>query len=275
MKHPFLYSTLITLLNLPLQLCHAATVASNDDGAILVLGDSWASLSGSFLSNVCNLGSTDTVSSQRSITNNGKAGSTAKQWASGELAIASFTNAKYDYDHVWLSIGGNDFNCDQSYHDEIAQNILNVISDIFESSSNDQMKVLYTGYGYPSEDICNGKGTVSLFDNLSSVIQSKIQKSSYAKKVKVMDISLMFVTEDSKPYSDKEWYADDIHINEAGYKKLFSSSSAQEFFGCVELNGGNSSELNGGNSSATAMSNAFGGFLGLMLFGVAIFNGLI
>ncbi len=259
------YSTLIVLLNLPLQLCLAATVTStSNDGAILVLGDSWASLSGSFLSNVCNLGSTDTGSSQRSITNNGKSGSTAKQWASGELAKPSFTNAKYDYDHVWLSIGGNDFNCDQSSHDEIAQNILNVISDIFESSSNDQMKVLYTGYGYPSEDICNGKGTISLIDNLSSVIRSKIQKSSYAKKVQVMDISSMFVTKDSSPYSDMEWYADDIHINEVGYKKLFSSSSTQEFFGC--------DEAIGGLSSATAMSDAFGGVLGLMLFGVAIFN---
>jgi lysophospholipase L1-like esterase len=266
MKYPFLYSTLIALHNFPLQLCLAATATSNNDGAILVLGDSWASLSGSFLSNVCNLGSTDTDSTQRSITNNGKAGSTAKQWASGELAVESFTNAKYDYDHVWLSIGGNDFNCDQSYHDEIAQNILNVITDIFESSSNDQMEVLYTGYGYPSQDICNGQGTVSLFDHLSSAIRSKIQKSSYAKKVKVMDISSMFVTQGSSPYSDKEWYADDIHINEAGYEKLFSSSSAQEFFGC--------DEPNGGGSGATAMSNALGGFLGLILFAIAVINGL-
>lgn len=223
----------VTLSPLQSPPCLAAT--SNDDGAILVLGDSWASLSNLFLSNVCHLG-TDTNGEERAITNNGKSGSTAKQWASGDLAVQSFTDAKYDYDHVWLSIGGNDFNCDPSYHEEIAGYILEVISDIFASSSNDNMEVLYTGYGYPSEDICksgDSATTIALLDHLASLIRTKIEKSSYSEKVKVMDIASMFVTEDSSPFSDKEWYADDIHINEAGYEKLFSTRAAQEFFGCI------------------------------------------
>eukprot|EP00553_Chaetoceros_curvisetus_P003777 CAMPEP_0204612710 /NCGR_PEP_ID=MMETSP0717-20131115/781_1 /ASSEMBLY_ACC=CAM_ASM_000666 /TAXON_ID=230516 /ORGANISM="Chaetoceros curvisetus" /LENGTH=51 /DNA_ID=CAMNT_0051624899 /DNA_START=75 /DNA_END=227 /DNA_ORIENTATION=+ len=47
-----------------------------------------------------------------------------------------------------------------------------------------------------------------------------------------MDISTVFVTEDSAPFSDMTWYEDNIHINEAGYRKLFSLGQVQDFFGC-------------------------------------------
>mmetsp|Transcript_11747 Transcript_11747/g.14826 ORF Transcript_11747/g.14826 Transcript_11747/m.14826 type:complete len:115 (+) Transcript_11747:914-1258(+) len=67
---------------------------------------------------------------------------------------------------------------------------------------------------------------------MSTTILEKIEKSEYANKVLTMDILSLYVTKDSEPYSDKTWYADDIHINEAGYIKLFSNSEIQQFFGC-------------------------------------------
>jgi len=115
--------------------------ADEDEGAILVLGDSWASLSGSFLADVCSLGleGSGSTSSGKPLTNNGKSGPTAQQWVPGEKAVNSFEKAKYDRDYVWLSIGGNDFNCNVGTHDAIANNMLSVISDIFESSNRPAM----------------------------------------------------------------------------------------------------------------------------------------
>ena len=239
-------------------------LAADDDGAILVLGDSWASLSESFLAGVCSLGSSSEGS--RPLTNNGISGSTAKEWASGENAVESFQKAKYDYDYVWISLGGNDFNCDKSIHDDIADNILKVITDVFESSNNDDIKVLYTGYGYPSENICGGGSGVDvtpIFDDLSTTVREKIEKSSYADKVLTIDILSLFVTKDSEPYSDKAWYADDIHINEAGYAKLFSKSELQQFFGC---SGGSYDE-----GSPPASSSAIVSTSAMTLFALTIF----
>lgn len=75
----------------------ANDAATTDDGAILVLGDSWASLSGDYMSNICGPQTT------RPVQNDAKSGSTADDWASGETAVKSMTNANYDYDYVWLS----------------------------------------------------------------------------------------------------------------------------------------------------------------------------
>ncbi len=47
-----------------------------------------------------------------------------------------------------------------------------------------------------------------------------------------MDISTLYVTDDSYPLSDSYYYADSIHINENGYVKLFSMDDIQEFFEC-------------------------------------------
>lgn len=75
----------------------ANDAATTDSGAILVLGDSWASLSGDYMSNICGPQTT------RPVQNDAKSGSTADDWASGETAVKSMTNANYDYDYVWLS----------------------------------------------------------------------------------------------------------------------------------------------------------------------------
>eukprot|EP00551_Chaetoceros_affinis_P000103 CAMPEP_0203634488 /NCGR_PEP_ID=MMETSP0088-20131115/1417_1 /ASSEMBLY_ACC=CAM_ASM_001087 /TAXON_ID=426623 /ORGANISM="Chaetoceros affinis, Strain CCMP159" /LENGTH=289 /DNA_ID=CAMNT_0050488101 /DNA_START=226 /DNA_END=1097 /DNA_ORIENTATION=- len=213
--------------------------ADEDEGAILVLGDSWASLSGSFLADVCSLGleGSGSTSSGKPLTNNGKSGPTAQQWVPGEKAVNSFEKAKYDRD----------------YDDSVSEEMTSIATwehtmplpiialcdirhlRIVESSSNDDIQVLYTGYGYPSENICGGGNDVDvtpIFDHMSTTILEKIEKSEYANKVLTMDILSLYVTKDSEPYSDKTWYADDIHINEAGYIKLFSNSEIQQFFGC-------------------------------------------
>jgi lysophospholipase L1-like esterase len=203
------------------------------DGAILVLGDSWASLSGDTLSNICGPGT-----KSRNIQNDATSGSTAAEWASKEMAVSSLSKAKFDHDYVWLSIGGNDFldnKCDISATEEVATNVLQVISDIVENSSNEDLRILYFGYSYPSQDVCGGGTTADLFDASNKDIRDAIKNSDYSDYVKVLDISNEFVTAGSAPLSDEKWYTDAIHMNEYGYVKLFSKISIQRFFGCTSV----------------------------------------
>ena len=227
------HRTLLILQVCLYQSTSLAQTVNEETGSILVLGDSWASLSGDFLSGVCGLGENGAETSTREVTNAGKSGSTAKQWVSNGEVEKSFNNADNDFDHAWLSIGGNDFlgnGCDDSENDEITGNIKLVVRDIFDASSNDELKILMTGYGYPSEDVCGSGRTITQFDKLNSSIQQAMSKIA---RVTYVDVSSEFVTSDSAPYSDKEWYADGIHINRDGYTKLFSMKSIQDFFDCT------------------------------------------
>ena len=204
-----------------LKLCLNQSVSSaqtiNEGGAILVLGDSWVSASGDFLSNVCGLVENGTESDKREVTDNDYSGSTAKQWVSNGVVQQFFSNAHNQFDHVWLNIGGNDFlgnNCDDNVNDEINGDIEQVVGGIFYKSPNNELKILMTGYGYPtSEDICCNGQLISQFDKLNSSIQQAMNKID---RVTHVDISSEFVTSESSPYSDKEWYAGNIHINREG-----------------------------------------------------------
>ena len=73
---------------------------TTEEGSILLLGDSWAALSGDYAANICGLSNT------RLVTNDAKSGTTASQWAEGGTAIESMEKAKYDYEYVWISLGG-------------------------------------------------------------------------------------------------------------------------------------------------------------------------
>eukprot|EP01082_Thalassiosira_pseudonana_P003958 g3412.t1 g3412 contig12:2015244-2015774(-) len=94
--------------------------------ATLLLGDSWASLSGN-------------------------------QWADGKTDLESMTKAQYDYGYVWLSLGGNDFldnKCDISMADDVAADIVTVISHLVDNAANEDIRILFFGYSVPSSDVC-------------------------------------------------------------------------------------------------------------------------
>jgi lysophospholipase L1-like esterase len=203
------------------------------DESILVLGDSWASLSRDLLGGVCGLGGNAVET--RVIRNEGISGTTAAQWAENADATKPFNTD--DFDYVWLSIGGNDFlysNCNTALRAEISASILTVISQIVEATTNENLKILVLGYSIPSQDVCGGGTTPDLFESQTLFLQLAIQTSVYADYVEVIDISDVFVTPESTPFSDDQWYADAVHMNEDGYAKLFSLEPIQEFFGCIE-----------------------------------------
>jgi len=213
-----------------------------EEGAILVIGDSWASLSGNYAANICG-----SSSPTRPIQNGAKSGSTAKAWAYKRLGVESIENARYEYTHVWLSIGGNDFldnNCDMSIADEVAANVVNVIKQVVDASqgvagvdevafqNKEDIKILYFGYSIPSQDVCGQGRTATLFAEQGNIIFDAIQNSDYAEYVTTFDISNMFVTSESSPLSDPSYFVDAVHLNEEGYTRLFSGYQVLRFFDC-------------------------------------------
>lgn len=211
----------------------------SEEGAILLLGDSWAAIAGDYAANICGL------SNSRYVTNDAQNGSTANQWAEKESAVESVQKAEYDYEYVWLSLGGNDFldnKCDISMAEEVAADIVTVIGHIVDNSPNEDIKILYFGYSVPSTDVCGNGLTAQLFEEQGYVIFDAIKSSAYSKYVTTFDISEMFVKWGNGGLSDSYYYYDDIHLNQMGYLHLFSSYKVQRFFGCsvaqtVELKG--------------------------------------
>lgn len=230
----------------------STTTSASDEDAILVIGDSWGSLSGNYLANVCG------TSSTRPIQNDAKSGTTAKQWAYNRLGVESMEKAKYAYKYVWISLGGNDFlktNCDISLADEVAGNVVNVIKQVVDASlgvanpgevaSGVDIKILYLGYARPSKDVCGGGRTAKLFVKQGEIIFDAIRNSDYAEYVTLVDVNDMFVTTqegssetsqgNSLALSDPAYFEDAIHLNEAGYVELFSGYRVESFFGCSVL----------------------------------------
>lgn len=215
------------------------TPITTDEGAILVLGDSWASLSGNYAANICG------PSTTRPMQNDGISGSTAEEWADKRMGVESIENARYEYTHVWLSIGGNDFldsKCDMSIADETAANVVNVIKQVVDASRGEaaigevafkeDIKILYFGYSIPSQDVCGQGRTASLFTQISEIIFEAIRNSHYADYVTTLDFSDEFVTSESSPLSNPGYFDDAIHLNEGGYIKLFSNYNVLRFFDC-------------------------------------------
>lgn len=205
---------------------------TTEEGSILLLGDSWAALSGDAAANICGLHTT------RLMTNDAKSGTTASEWADKGTAVESLTNAKYDYQYVWLSLGGNDFlnnKCDIDMAEEVAADIITVIGHIVDNSANENIKILYMGYTVPSQDVCGNGKTAELFEEQGAIIFNAIKSSDYASHVTLIDISETFVSAwsyGSEKLSDPYYYYDEIHLNMYGYLYLFSTYKVQKFFGC-------------------------------------------
>lgn len=123
--------------------------------ATLLLGDSWASLSGN-------------------------------QWADGKTALESMTKAQYDYGYVWLSLGGNDFldnKCDISMADDVSADIVNVISHLVDNAAKEDIRILFFGYSVPSSDVCGNGETAELFEEQGQINFDAIEQSDYSDYV--------------------------------------------------------------------------------------------
>lgn len=213
---------------------------------IIVLGDSWGEGAGiKELAVAC---------PQKTMVNRAVGGSTASAWAGSSLEGAGDTNgckaagaiggksdcsaaSAFDasfgkgYTHAWLSVGGNDFlgqGCAAGTVEDIGKAVEDAIKKVVAAGPTG-MKILMTGYGTPSVDVGEGckAGAVA---PLQAVIKAAAEASEHVTFVDVMDA---FGGSASK-HSDEKWYADNIHLNAAGYVRFFQIREVATFFGCAD-----------------------------------------
>jgi len=221
-------------------------VSSLDD--ILIMGDSMAELSFDILAKSC---------SGKSVINLGVSGSTANEFFTGQAETggcidgdvcsakdAFKSNYGSGYTHVWLSVGGNDWlgaQCDADIESTLEDKISGVIDSVFKESPKGGIKLLITGYGYPSDAVGECPKGNEKVDRLQNAIQQAAVNNVNADSILFVQATLELFGGSTTNYSDKKWFADAIHLNEAGYKKLFSLVEIQDFLKCNDEGGCNDS----------------------------------
>jgi len=192
--------------------------------------------------------------SGKSVVNLGISGSTAHEFFTGKAEtegcidsnVCSAKNAfksKYGsgYTHVWLSVGGNDWlgaACDSYIESTLEDEISGVIDSVFNESPDKGIKILITGYGYPSESVGDCPKGNEKVDRLHKAIKQAAVKNGNSDSILFVQATLELFGGSTSNYSDDKWFADAIHLNEAGYEKLFSLAEIQDFLQCDGGGGG-------------------------------------
>jgi len=200
---------------------------------IIFLGDSWAEGANALLVAKC---------AGKTLVNRGVGGSTAAEWATGSVQADGCKGAKCTpkdafsaeygkgYTHAWLSVGGNDFmgtGCDKATKAGLTATIKAAIDKVLAAAPAG-FQVLLTGYGVPKKSVAG----CSVSD--AGVLQEAIQAAaaqSPAGRVVFVDVGQAFGAT-AGTHSDAQWYADDIHLNTAGYNRMFELPAIQTFFQC-------------------------------------------
>ena len=239
-------------------LLHCGDASTSNNGAqtdIIILGDSWAegetSLTTpqrpeSLLAKVC---------AGKTVVNRGVGGSTAREWGTGEVdtaacagesgtvcTAASAFNPLHGtgYTHAWMSVGGNDFlGSDCSMTAETLANHVSTAVAAAVAKAPGGMKILMTGYGSFSKALEGSSCEISSTVALNTAVKDACETSPHRGQITFVDVMAEFGGS-ATTYSSKEWYADTIHLNNAGYTKMFSLASIQSFFECSDSDGGTS-----------------------------------
>jgi len=238
---------LVVLLLVPLAARVWGEGADSRNGAatdFILLGDSWAEGANQYLADNC---------PGKTVVNRGVGGSTAVEWGTGvettdkckakpaSCSAASAFSATFGkgYSKAWLSVGGNDYlwsNCNSASKDAIVENVKATITSVLAAATTPGFTILVTGYGAASSGmdiIPDCKATSMAL--LKQAIQEAVAASP-AGKVTFVDVLSTFGGS-ATTYSAAKWYADPIHLNKAGYDKMFQLPAVQSFFGCDNTNG--------------------------------------
>jgi len=186
--------------------------------------------------------------SGKSAVNLGVSGSTAHEFFTGEAETEGCiytevcsAEAAFDpeygsgYTHAWLSVGGNDWlmsECDTDIEPTLEEDIGGVIDSVFKESPNKNLKLLITGYAYVSEPAGDCPEGEEKVERLQNTIQKAVANNSNSESILFVEATLELFGGSNNKYSDKKWFADAIHLNKAGYNKLFSLPEIQDFLGC-------------------------------------------
>ena len=147
-------------------------------------------------------------------------GTTARQWASSP--IVGEMVASNDLDRIWLSVGGNDLigaGCDAAVIPAVQLDVAAILPKLV-SATGGRVPVLITGYGTPTP---GGACTDAAFDLLNLAIATACGA----------DPACTFIdaTADEALGSDPRYFADSVHVNAAGYNKLFLQDGVRQWLG--------------------------------------------
>lgn len=181
---------------------------------VMLVGDSYAALlSASQLESLC-VGS--------SVTNRGRSGSTAEEWAQGQLSASDWDG----YTHAWLSVGANDYinSFGTVWQSEMVERTRRAIARI-----PPHVHVLLTGYCQVTQPLVAGMQTCTI------AFQSSFMAPVAAadERVTFVDVAAACGGSASKwsPTSPR-MHSDNRHLNGLGYCKLFTLPRVQAALGC-------------------------------------------
>jgi len=179
------------------------------------------------------------------VINKAAAGTTAYQWRVGgdQEASEAFAAAGSGVTHVWLSVGGNDFQspaeggggpgsdsaaCKMSTADLSSrmQSAIDGVNAAATANSMANIKIIVTGYCVPMGAVLAEIGCAK--DDMATLTSAYTKMAADNANVEFHDIS-------AQCQQKKEYFiSDGLHLNAKGYCKSLSLSTVQTAFGCGE-----------------------------------------
>eukprot|EP00930_Biecheleria_cincta_P014106 TRINITY_DN12267_c0_g1_i1.p1 TRINITY_DN12267_c0_g1~~TRINITY_DN12267_c0_g1_i1.p1 ORF type:complete len:332 (+),score=31.73 TRINITY_DN12267_c0_g1_i1:49-1044(+) len=215
-------------------LCFAALVHVSSTSVILAIGDSWAQGIGESLASVC-AGST--------VVNRGASGSTAVQWTTGScpdiqrtegrqcsLADAFSNQWGSGYTHAILFLPYNDYmndGCAMS-RAQVSSLVRDALAAV-KSAAPDGMRILMTGYCVPSASIEEGSCTNP---DMMVALNGGIKDACDVEAACTFVDATSVCGGNTSAWSTATYFEDNIHINEEGYARLFSTAGVQSALSC-------------------------------------------
>jgi lysophospholipase L1-like esterase len=201
------------------------------NGAILAIGDSW-------IDSEFELGTLSQNCASKTVINLGASGSTAQQWLNGDINLAEARDEDVTFTHAYVSLGGNDqmgAGCRTSALTSIASD-LTAINNQVRSIYGQSIQIVMTGYGMgpdPATDGCD--------DDTLRQFQVMISQVAQETGATFVDVRNLFKRNPSDELGQSQYFVDAIHLNRAGYNRMWQLPALQSAFNC----GGSS---DGGNN---------------------------
>jgi len=212
------------------------TLCSAQEKTIVGLGDSWVEFDTYYRTNL------GTYCKGKNMLNLGISATTAAQWAgqscsrgncNAQSILSSIAlNPAIEITDVWLSVGGNDLFQQgilelqriPGYIERIGAQIRSVVPDV---------KIFILGYsisGLPlglDGIIPNDGAAMSLYDNLNEKLQSGATRidATYVE-------TLENVLQGEGIFGSPLFFADAIHMNQAGYCNIWTQDAFQKYLEC-------------------------------------------
>lgn len=150
------------------------------------------------------------------VENGAWGGTTARQWRH-DARVQPFLDENIDAVSVWVTLGGNDLLHSDCADTEVVANMRAVLAKVTDSIP--EAKILVIPYGrLPYPDTYYYPCSSAPFEQYSTDLQ---ELANEFPMVTYVDTFYFFGGSSNEP-SDLKYWSDDIHINEEGYKLLWS-----------------------------------------------------